>query len=45
MLSGNKELRIMHLKNRLNKMKNNPVETENIVRKIKRQLRKLGEEV
>ena len=37
----NKELRIMQLENRLNKLKNNPVENANLMRKVNRQLRKL----
>ena len=37
----NKELRIMQLENRLNKLKNNPVENVNLMRKVNRQLRKL----
>ena len=35
------ELRIMHLENRLVKLSNNPVENVNLIRKAKRQLRKL----
>lgn len=35
------ELRIMHLQNRLVKLANNPVENTNLIRKAKRQLRKL----
>lgn len=37
----NKELRIMQLENRLGKLKNNPVENANLMRKVQRQLRKL----
>ena len=36
-----KELRIMHLENRLTKLNNRPVENVNLIRKAKRQLRKL----
>lgn len=36
------ELRIQHLENRLNKLKMNPVENVNLMRKVKRQLRKLS---
>lgn len=37
----NKELRIMHLENRIAKLNTNPVENVNLIRKAKRQLRKL----
>lgn len=39
-----KELRIVQLENRLSKLKNNPVENANIMRKVNRQLRKLKAE-
>ena len=35
------EVRIMHLENRLNKLNTKPVENANLMRKVKRQLRKL----
>ena len=35
------EVRIMHLENRLNKLNTNPAENANLMRKVKRQLRKL----
>ena len=41
---GNKEVRIMQLENRLAKLKNNPVENANLMRKVNRQLRKLKAE-
>ena len=37
----NKELRVAHLENRINKLKNNPVENEKLIRKAMRELRKL----
>ena len=40
----NKEVRIIQLENRLAKLKNNPVENANLMRKVKRQLRKLNAE-
>lgn len=40
----NKELRIAHLENRINKLKNNPVENEKLIRKAMRELRKLKAE-
>lgn len=36
------ELKILKLKNRLKKLAINPVENENLMRKVRRQLRKLG---
>lgn len=35
------ELHIMHLENRISKLSRNPVENTNLIRKAKRQLRKL----
>lgn len=35
------EVRIMHLENRMNKLNTKPVENANLMRKVKRQLRKL----
>ena len=40
----NKEVRIIQLENRLAKLKNNPVENSNLMRKVNRQLRKLKAE-
>lgn len=37
-----KEVRVMHLQNRLNKLKAKPVENANLMRKVERQLRKLS---
>lgn len=37
-----KEIRVMHLQNRLNKLKAKPVENANLMRKVERQLRKLS---
>lgn len=36
------EIRVMQLENRLNKLKMKPVENANLMRKVKRQLRKYG---
>lgn len=36
----NKEMKIMHLENRINKLNNNPVENANLINKANRQLRK-----
>lgn len=38
---NNKELRIIHLENRISKLSHNPVENTNLIRKAKRQLNKL----
>ena len=38
---NNKELRIIQLENRISQLSNNPVENVNLIRKAKRQLRKL----
>ena len=38
---NNKELRIIQLENRILQLSNNPVENVNLIRKAKRQLRKL----
>lgn len=35
------EARILHLENRISKLKVNPVENQNLIRKATRQLRKL----
>ena len=40
---NNKELRIIQLENRISQLSNNPVENVNLIRKAKRQLRKLKE--
>lgn len=37
----NKEVRLLQLENRLNKLNTNPVENVNLMRKVKRQIRKL----
>lgn len=39
----NKEVQLMHLKNRLNKLNMKPVENANLMRKVKRQINKLSE--
>lgn len=38
----NKEVQLMHLKNRLNKLNMNPIENANLMRKVKRQINKLS---
>lgn len=38
-----KEMKRLHLENRLNRLKIHPVENANLMRKVKRQLRKLGD--
>lgn len=38
-----KEVRLLQLENRLNKLNTNPVENANLMRKVRRQIRKLKE--
>ena len=35
------QVRLMHLENRLNKLMTNPVENINLMRKVRRQIRKI----
>lgn len=40
----NDQIRAMHLENRINKLNSNPVENDKLIKKAKRELRKLKAE-